>query len=61
MLKEVKVDGEVLTGSVLADYVNQFFVNAARNVTMGLPEVQGFVCLAVQTRDSCFFFPTRLQ
>ena len=58
VLKEVKVDGEVLTGSVLADYVNQFFVNTARNVTMGLPEVQGFVCLAVQTRDSCFFFPT---
>ena len=58
MLKEVKVDGEVLTGSVLANYVNQFFVNATRNVTMGLPEVQGFVCLAVRTRGSCFFFPT---
>ena len=58
VLKEVKVDGEVLTGSVLADYVNQFFVNAARNVAMGLPEVQSFVCLAVRTRDSCFFFPT---
>ena len=42
MLKEVKVDGEVLTGSGLADYVNQFFVNADRNVTMGLPEVQSF-------------------
>ena len=43
VLKQVKVDGEVLTGSVLANYVNQFFVNAARNVTLGLPEVQGFV------------------
>ena len=58
VLKEVKIDGEVLTGSVLADYVNHFFVNAARNVTMGLPEVQNFVCLVVLTRDSCFFFPT---
>ena len=49
---------EILTGRVLADYVNQYFVNAAVNVTVGLPEIQGFICLSARTRDSCFFFPT---
>ena len=58
VLLRVKVDGEVLTGRVLADYVNQFFVNAAVNVTRGLPRIQGFICLSARTRDSCFFFPT---
>ena len=59
-LKEVKVNGEVLTGRALVEYVNQFFVNAAVTVTMGLPLVQGFVCLSARTRESCFFFPTNI-
>lgn len=57
-LREVKVDDEVLTGKELADYVNRYFVNAAKTVTRGLPQVQGFVCLSVRMRESCFFFPT---
>ena len=58
MLREIKAEGEVLTGEVLADYVNQYFVNAAITVTTGLPQTQGFICLAGRTRDSCFFGPT---
>ena len=60
-LKEVKVDGEILTGRVLADYVNKSFVNAAVSVTMGLPHTQGFICLAARARHSCFFFPTNYE
>ena len=58
VLKEVKVNVEVLKGRVLADYTNQFFVNAAISVTMDLPQTKGFICLSARTRDSCFFFPT---
>ena len=58
VLKEVKVNGEILTGAELANYVNRYFVNAAKTVTAGLPQAQGFVCLAGRTAYSCFFFPT---
>ena len=58
VLKEVKVGGRVLTGKVLANYVNRFFVDAAKTVTIDLPQVQGFVCLALRNTESCFFFPT---
>ena len=58
VLKEIKTGGEVLTGELLANFANRYFVNAASNVTMGLPQVEGFICLATRTRDSCFFRPT---
>ena len=45
-LREIKMNGEILTGRVLADYVNQYFVNTADNVTVGLPKIQGFICLS---------------
>ena len=58
VLKEIKTEGGVLTGEVLANYVNRHFVNAAITVSMGLPQTEGFTCLALQTRGSCFFGPT---
>lgn len=58
VLREIKAEGEVLTGEVLANYVNQYFVNAAITVTARLPQTEGFICLAARTRDSCFFGPT---
>ena len=58
VLKEIKTEGEVITGQVLANFVNQYFVDAAFTVTMGLQQTEAFICLAVRTRDSCFFWPT---
>ena len=58
VLKEIKTEGGVLTGEVLANYVNRHFVNAAITVTMGLPQAEGFTCLVLRTRNACFFGPT---
>ena len=57
-LKEVRVDGEVLKDEAMVNYINQYFVNAATTVTSELPQTNGFVCLSVRTRESCFFLPT---
>ena len=58
VLTEIEVEGEALTGEVLANHVNRYFINAAATVTVGLPQVQGFICLAMRTENSCFFAPT---
>ena len=58
MLKEMKIDNEVLVGEVLANFVNRFFIDAAITVTVGLPQTEAFVCLALRIRNSCFFWPT---
>ena len=58
VLTEIKVEGETLTGEILANYVNRYFINAAATVTVGIPQVQGFICFAMRTRNSCFFSPT---
>ena len=44
----------------MVDYVNQYFVNAATNVTSGLPQTNGFICLAPRTVESCFFLPASI-
>lgn len=58
VLTEIKNEGEVLAGEALVNYVNRYFINAAATVTVGLPQVQGFVCLSERSRYSCFLIPT---
>lgn len=57
-LKRVVVDGVVLNGRLLADYINSYFVNIASSITRGLPEQQRYVCLSMPVRESCFLYPT---
>ena len=61
VLTEIKIEGEVLAGEQLANYVNRYFINAAATVTVGLPQVQGSTCFAMRTRESCFFIPTHYE
>ena len=51
-------DGEVLKDEAMVNFIHQYFVNAAIIVKSGLPQTNGFVCLAPRTRESCFFLPT---
>ena len=60
VLKEIVADGGVLTEEPMVNYVNQYFVNAATNVTSGLPQTNGFICLAPRTVESCFFLPASI-
>ena len=58
VLKEILDNEVVLKGVQMVNYINEYFVSAANTVTRGLPQTNVFVCLAVRTRESCFFFPT---
>ena len=58
VLKEIVADGVVLKDVTMVNYINRYFVNAAINVTNGLPQTNGFVCLAARVGESCFLFPT---
>ena len=57
-LKEVKVNNITLIGRDLADYANNYFVNAADAVTSGIQFPDIFTCYAPRTNSTCFFFPT---
>ena len=61
VLKEIVDNGTVLKGDAMVNYFNQYFVNAASSVTSCLPQTNDFVCLAVRTRQSCFFLPTSIS
>ena len=61
VLKEIVDNGSVLKGDAMVNCINQYFVNAASLVTNSLPQTDAFVCLAVRTRESCFFPPTSIH
>ena len=60
VLKEIVADDEVLTDEPMVNYINQYFVNTAINVTSGLPNTNGFICLAPRTVETCFFLPASI-
>ena len=57
-LKEVKVNNIILIGRDLADYANNYFVNAADSVTNGIQFPDIFTCYVPRINSICFFFPT---
>ena len=48
-------DGLVLTGKVMAGFVNDYFVNIAAILTSTLYDVAEFTCLWPPVMVSCFF------
>ena len=60
-IQEVVVDGLVLSGEALANYVNNYFINIASSITRGLPQQFVYVCLGMPVRESCFFYPANLM
>ena len=57
-LKEVKVKNTTLIGRALADYANNYFVNAADSVTNGIQFTDIFTCYVPRVNSTGFFFPT---
>ena len=57
-LKEITVNGMVMNGEPLANYVNNYFINIATSITRGLPDAYRYFCFAVPVRQSCFLYPT---
>ena len=60
-LKQIISDGLVLTGKVMADFVNDYFVNIAAILTSTLHDVVEFTCLSPPGMVSCFFNPASLN
>ena len=54
-LKQIISDGLVLTGKVMADFVNDYFVNIAAILTSTLYDVVEFTCLSPSLSDGMFF------
>ena len=54
-LKQIISDGLILTGKVMADFVNDYFVNIAAILTSTLYDVVEFTCLSPPVMVSCFF------
>ena len=61
VLKQIAYNGLVLTGGVMADFVNNYFVSIATTLTGTLQEVSEFVCLSPPVMVSCFFYPASLS
>ena len=57
-LKELVVDGERLSGNLMANYVNNYFINIAIAIRDQTQQSLNFRCLAPWVESSCFFFPT---
>ena len=60
-LEQVIDNGVALTGEVLANYANNYFVNIAATLSDSLPNSQVFHCLALPTTESCYFYPANLE
>ena len=60
MLEELKVNGIKLREKNLADYINEFFINAALNIRIALPGSLDFRCLAPREISSCFLRPANI-
>ena len=54
-LKQIISDGLIFTGKVMADFVNDYFVNIATILTSTLYDVVEFTCLSPPVMVSCFF------
>ena len=57
-LKELKVGNTILTGKELANYINNYFVNAVNIITANLPRAPFNYFLTAAIDASCFFYPT---
>ena len=60
-LKQIISGGLVLTGKVMADFVNDYFVNIAAILISTLHDVLEFTCLLPPVMVSCFFNPASLN
>lgn len=58
VLKEVKHNGVVMKGEVLANFANDYFVNIANSITTSLTASRPFTCFSPPVLISCFFYPT---
>ena len=54
-LKQIISDGLILTGKVMADFVNDYFGNIAAILTSTLYDVVEFTCLSPPVMVSCFY------
>ena len=56
-LKYLNIDGTLLTGLPLVNYVNNYFASAALSVTRGLQPPDVYPFLTPPVPNSCFFYP----
>ena len=54
------MNGSVLTGLPLVNYINNYFVTAVLNLTRDLTPTAVYPFLSPQIPNSCFFYPTTL-
>ena len=57
-LKHLNIDGTLLTGLPLVNYVNHYFAGAALSVTRGLNPPNVYPFLTPPVPNSCFFYPS---
>ena len=57
-LQHLKVNGTLITGLPLINYVNHYFATAALTVTRGLQPPDNYPFLTAPVPNSCFFYPT---
>ena len=56
-LRELKINGNVLTGLPLVNYINNYFVSVVLNLTRDLTPTAVYPFLSPQVPNSCFFYP----
>ena len=57
ILRELKINGSVLTGLPLVNYINNYYVSAVLNLTRDLTPTDVYPFLSSQVPNSCFFYP----
>ena len=57
VLDELRANGVKLKGKVLVDYINEFFINTALNISVTISSPSVLRCLAPRVVMSCFFRP----
>ena len=60
-LKEIAVNGMLLKGKSLVEYVNNYFVSIAASICAVIPDTIVFTCLAPPVLVSCFFQPASVE
>ena len=57
IIRELKINGSVLTGLPQVNYINNYFVSAVLNLTRDLTPTVVYPSLSPQVPNSCFFYP----
>ena len=61
VLRELTVNGNILRGEALMNYVNDYFVSIASTICAAVPDSPALTCLAPPILVSCFLQPTNVN